>query len=92
MPALPDYSPADLAAARALFGTPATALAILGKVAPELASRLDLAGYILQGCDGILHRDGRWKVIVDGHQVGIWSKRRWAKRDLRSKLREARRG
>jgi hypothetical protein len=33
--------------------------------------------------------DGRyWQVIVDGNQVGLWSKERWAKRDLREKRQE----
>jgi hypothetical protein len=32
-----------------------------------------------------------WRVMVDGRQVGLWTKRRWAKRDLREKLREKRR-
>ena len=43
----------------------------------------DLQNGIWSSTDGLHH------VIVDGHQVGPWSKRRWAERDLREKLREA---
>ena len=32
-----------------------------------------------------------WRVFIDGRQVGIWTKPRWARRDLRRKLREAQR-
>jgi hypothetical protein len=32
-----------------------------------------------------------WRVFIDGNQAGIWTRRRWAKRDLRRHLRDARR-
>lgn len=32
-----------------------------------------------------------WRVFIDGHQVGIWTKQRWARQDFRRHLREARR-
>jgi hypothetical protein len=32
-----------------------------------------------------------WRVVVNGHQVGIWTKPRWARRDLRWHLRHAQR-
>jgi hypothetical protein len=32
-----------------------------------------------------------WRVVVDGHRAGIWTKPRWARRDLRWHLRHARR-
>ncbi len=31
-----------------------------------------------------------WRVYVNGHQVGVWTKSQWARRDLREKLRAAR--
>lgn len=33
-----------------------------------------------------------WRVIVNGREVGLWSKPRWARQDLRYHLRRARRG
>ena len=56
--------------------------------------------YILNNADGVLRArswhmvDGErqpwivYRVIVDGCQVSVRSKRRWAKRDLRQHLRE----
>jgi hypothetical protein len=41
--------------------------------------------------DGIWQcADGRYRVIVGGHQVGLWTKKRWAKKDLRGELRAIR--
>jgi len=39
------------------------------------------------GATGILFAHEKYYVIVAGRLVGIWAKRRWAKRDLRYKLR-----
>jgi hypothetical protein len=56
--------------------------------------------YILSdGATGILRREnpgnpaGRvlFAVIVNGHQTGLWTKRRWARNDLRRQKRARRR-
>lgn len=48
---------------------------------------LDHARYILKDTSGILYRDGKFKVIVGGIQVGLWTSKRSARADLRQKRR-----
>jgi hypothetical protein len=47
----------------------------------------DLAWLMKGGATGILFAHEKYYVIVAGRLVGIWTKRRWAKRDLRYRLR-----
>ena len=64
----------------------------------DLERELDEARYILTESTGILRSYGQfgderkvvWKVIIDGKQAGLWTKRRWARCNLRRQLREQR--
>ena len=38
---------------------------------------------IEDGASGILTLHGKHYVIFEGHQAGVWTKYRWARRDLR---------
>jgi hypothetical protein len=67
---------------------------------PQAWSRERENAHVLEHSDGVLRSrswhiaDGErepwivYRVIVDGRQVGLWTKRRWARRDLRQHLRK----
>ena len=61
----------------------ACVLAFVGLLVTYRPKRVPLseAGYIWAA-------HGRYHVMVNGHQVGVWTKRRWAERDLREQLRD----
>jgi hypothetical protein len=65
-----------------VIGTSILGLALLFAAYRHHRVPLGPSGYIWDGTDGLHH------VIVGGHQVGVWTKRRWAEQDLREQLRD----